>query len=188
LAGLLQPPPSRNWSLTMLKPSLANVTSHWASTLENLNLSIQDFYDSVEEKVRARNIPDVRIKRVEWSEGGIFSDKRLYLEVRRYDCIYHICGARFGDSFFVSSWLFRQPSRTLSILEKIPIYAWFAVFWKKVVQPETLFAMDTMGMFQGAVHGALMSAVDELVAAHGGRPLSEFERKPVLPALAAGAR
>lgn len=169
----------------MLKPSLANVTSHWATTLDGLDISIKDFYVSVEEKVKARNIPDVRIKRVEWNEGGIFSDKRLYLEVRRFDNIYHICGAPFGDSFFVSSWLFRQPSRSLAVLEKIPVYSWFAVFWNKAVAPPTLFAADSMSMFQGAVHGALMAAVDELVSANGGRALSEFERKPVLPQLAA---
>jgi hypothetical protein len=167
----------------MLKPSLSNIDSHWGTTLDNVTLSIQDFYNSVEEKVRARNIPDVRIKRVEWLEGGIFSDKRLYLEVRRFDCIYHICGAPFGGTFFVSSWLFRQPSRTLAVLEKIPVYAWFAFIWKKAIQPETLFAADTMGMFKGVVDAALTAAVDEVVEAQGGRRLPEFERKPILRAL-----
>jgi hypothetical protein len=162
----------------MLKPSLANVVSHSGHTLDGISVTVSEFYDSVEAKITDRNIPDVRIKRVEWREGGMFSDKRLYLEVRRFDNIYHICGAPFGDSFFVSSWLFKQPSRTLAVLEKLPVYSWFAVFWNKVIDPPTLFAADTMSMFQGAVHGAFMAAVDELVAGQGGRPLSELERQP----------
>jgi hypothetical protein len=171
----------------MLKPSLANVVSHSANTLEGINYSITDFYAAVEAKVKARRIPDVKIKRVEWNESGIFSDKRTYLEVRRYDSIYHICGAPFGDSFFVSTWLFRQPSRTLAVLEKIPVYAWFATIWNKAIRPPTLFEADSMSMFQGAVHGAVMAAVDELVASQGGRPLAEFEKKPVMRELTAGA-
>lgn len=171
----------------MLKPSLANVVSQSANTLEGIIISVSDFYKAVEEKVRARNIPDVRIKRVEWMEGGIFSDKRLYLEVRRFDSIYHICGAPFGDSFFVSTWLFQQPNRALGLLEKTPILAWYAFAWNKAMRPQTMFAADSMSMFQGAVHGAVMAAVDELVTAQGGRPLSEFERKPVMRELTAGA-
>jgi hypothetical protein len=171
----------------MLKPSLDNIQSHSANTLEGITISIADFYWAVEKKVLARNIPNVRIKRVEWSEGGLFSDKRLYLEVRRFDYIYHICGAPFGDSFFVSTWLFQQPPRVLTVLEQIPILSWYAFVWNKAVRPQTMFAADTMSMFQGVVHGAVMAAIDEVVAAQGGRPLSELEKKPVLRELSLGA-
>ena len=53
------------------------------------------------------------------------------------------------------------------------IYDW-------IFKPFTYYRMDTARMFESAVHGAVMEAVDELTTTKGIRALSEFERKPIM--------
>lgn len=52
--------------------------------------------------------------------------------------------------------------------------------YERIFRPETYYKIDTVLMFQQAVHAAVLEAVDQITSAKGIRALSEFERKPIL--------
>jgi hypothetical protein len=91
--------------------------SHWAQLMEGLHESPQHFYEAVTAAIEKREIPDCRLKRVWWREGGVLSPKRAYLRAKRAGYLIDICGAPFGNAFFSSSWLcFPPPSVILAVL------------------------------------------------------------------------
>lgn len=53
------------------------------------------------------------------------------------------------------------------------IYEW-------VYRPFTYYRLDTMRMFESAVHAALLEVIDGMTSTQGVRALSEFERKPIM--------
>ena len=82
--------------------------SQWFQHFENLHQSVDPFYDPIETAVRKREIPDVKFERVNFKEGGLLSESREYLRIKRGDLRYDICGAPFGNGFFVSSRLIAE--------------------------------------------------------------------------------
>ena len=94
----------------MATTSPAAVISHWYNLFGSLQASPLEFYASVEEAIKRREVPNVEISRVDWHESGVFSAKREYLRVSRGRYLFDICGAPFGTGFFVSWWLVRPES------------------------------------------------------------------------------
>ncbi len=94
----------------MATASAPIVFSHWYQLIENLQASPMEFYASVEEGIKRRQLPDAKVSRVDWREGGLFSAQREYLRVGRGRNVFDICGAPFGNGFFVSWWLGELPS------------------------------------------------------------------------------
>ena len=47
-------------------------------------------------------MPGLEISRVEFSEGGLFSDKRTYLRMTRERLVFDVCAAPFGANYFYS--------------------------------------------------------------------------------------
>ena len=93
------------------KSSSTSVDSHWATLIENLQASPQEFYASVEKAIERRQVPDISNCRVDWKEGGLFTTLREYLRISRERHVLDICGAPYGTGFFVSWWLAElQPS------------------------------------------------------------------------------
>lgn len=100
----------------MFKPT-AIVRSHWHHTFEGLQTSALAFYESVEAVIGRREIPDLRLSRVEWGESGVLSAKRQYLRVERRGLAFDVCTAPFGNAQFFSSWLAEMvPSPLIGIL------------------------------------------------------------------------
>lgn len=153
------------------------IISHWYQLIEGLPASPMDFYQSVEGAVERRRLPDVRISRVEWREGGIGSAKRVYLRLHRRDHVFDVCGAPFGNGFFVSSWLGELPTGLLAFLAEVPGLGFLV---RLFLRPATYYTVDTALMFQSAVHAAVLEVLDEMTNAKGLRALSELERKPVM--------
>src|ERR1044071_5645254 len=83
--------------------------AHWYRLFDRLEASPQEFYRSLEQAIRERQVPSLRIARVGWLEGGLLSGRREYLRLRRERLIFDICAAPFGTGFFVSSRLFVKP-------------------------------------------------------------------------------
>lgn len=81
------------------------VLSHWYQLIEGLEASPMEFYASVEQAIERRHLPDTIRSRVDWREGGVLTARREYLRVTRGSHVFDICGAPFGNGFFVSSWL-----------------------------------------------------------------------------------
>lgn len=80
----------------------ADVLSHWYSLVPNFGTSAKEFYETIERALQERKVPGLEISRVEFSEGGILSDKREYLRMSRERLVFDVCGAPFGTSYFFS--------------------------------------------------------------------------------------
>ena len=100
--------------LTLRRGGVDTYVSHWKQLLEGVQESPQAFYASVTEALKKREIPGTKTADVEWPEGGAGSAKRLYLRVERGEDLVDICGAPFGNAFFVSSWLCAPPPNLLN--------------------------------------------------------------------------
>ena len=94
-----------NPHLTMfdfLKSKKAEVFQHWIAFADGFLLVPTEFYASVENELKTREVPGMEMARVEFAEGGILSDKRLYLRMVRERLVFDVCAAPFGKSFFFS--------------------------------------------------------------------------------------
>jgi len=89
------------------------VLAHWHILLDDFSTSALEFYQTVEESVHARQLPDVRVSRVDWREGGWASAKREYLRIARGRLTYDICAAPYGTGFFFSSWMASQSAGSI---------------------------------------------------------------------------
>ncbi len=153
-----------------------NVISNWYYMVEEFQTSSQEFYKSVEAAIKRREIPDIKIERIDYKEGGMFSAKREYLRIRRKEYIYDICAAPFGKGFFFSWWLGETPSGCLAFLMNIPVLN-LLVHW--LAAPVTYFKIDTALMFQESVRAAVNEVIDEMIKAKGVRQMTELEKKPI---------
>jgi len=93
----------------MPRSSLENVVAHWSKLYDGFQTSSNDFYAALEEALNRRQIPSFKTSRVDFSEGGMFAEKREYLRVSRERLHFDVCAAPFGNGFFFSWWLTRQP-------------------------------------------------------------------------------
>jgi hypothetical protein len=95
--------------------------------------STKEFYAAVEDELKAREVPGLEISRVEFSEGGLLSDKREYLRMIRERLVFDICAAPFGTSYFFSCRFAEIPLviklwQLVFMLASIFIFA--GIFWK----------------------------------------------------------
>jgi hypothetical protein len=157
---------------------VAEILSHWHHLIEGLQVSSKAFYAAVEQAIDRRNLPDVRVSRVDHREGGILSAKREYLRVRRKEHIFDICAAPFGLSgFFVSWWLGAMPE---SIWAQLPLIGWI---FTRFLNPITYYKLDTAVMFQESIRAIVLEILDGATKAKGLRAISEIDRKPILTGL-----
>jgi len=186
------------------KPEKTLVVSHWAKFFEGVKFSPKELYSLVDQGIKSREVPDCQSSRVDWHEGGAFSDMREYLRLNRGDMDYYICAAPYGSGFFVSSrlttpkginWLLVIPLGILGFLFVafilVKIFGFFGfilsfgaavagIIYLVNTNKLTFYRIDTALMFQQAAHQSLMEAVDQMTEATGIAPLSEAERKPVM--------
>lgn len=157
----------------MSKPN--HIISHWSTMIEGLEASPMEFFNALETAITKKGMEKVKFSRFTWSEGGIMSAKREYLRVKRKDHAYDICGAPFGNGFFVSTWLGDHESGALGGLFSIPL---IGPLLERMFKPQTYYRHDTAGMFQSLTHSAVLEVIDNLTNAKGLRALPEAERKP----------
>ena len=85
--------------------------SHWCVLFDDCVYSPKDFYESVERNLLRRQVPDLLRDYILLHEGTLFSNRRLYYQMRRERIVAEICAAPFGSGFFVSSRLFDRRRR-----------------------------------------------------------------------------
>ncbi len=56
----------------------------------------------------------------------------------------------------------------------------FGALYEKLFNPSSYYKTDTTLMFQSVVHAAVLEVVDLVMSSKGARPLTEFERKPIM--------
>lgn len=158
------------------------ILSHWYYNFEELQLSSNDFYGSLETLLKDRNYPGVSYKRVTHSEGGMFSSGREYLQICRGDYVFDICAAPFGKSFFISWWLGEKGSPLTGLLARIPLVG---PALATRAQQKTYFQIDTENMFKESISQGVLSVIDGIMQNKGLRMLEGTERKPIDTAKAA---
>lgn len=85
------------------------VLEHWISFADGFNQPSQDFYAKVKAELDARKIPSMEMSNVEYAEGGLLSDKRLYLRMMRERLAFDLCAAPFGNTYFFSCRTVHSP-------------------------------------------------------------------------------
>lgn len=169
----------------MGKVTPTDIVSHWNHMLPGLNQSSDEFYATVQDRIAAENLREIKIERVTLFEGSIFSSRREYLQIRRDEHVFHICAAPYGQNFFISWWLGTIESGIWTFIARIP---WVGFLVSRLLRPITYFKLDTAGIFQTLVHGAITETLEEWVVSKGIKPLLPDERKPVMKDLFAQLR
>ncbi len=83
--------------------------NHWIASAEGFNYSPKTFYEEFQARLDERKVPDLTVEQIEFAEGGLLSDKRTYLRIRRERLLFDICAAPFGTGFFFSCRTVRLP-------------------------------------------------------------------------------
>lgn len=161
----------------MAKGKSLVILSHWSTMIEGLPASPKEFFQSVEAAVQNKNVPDTKFSRVDWREGGIISAKREYLRIKRKNLAFDICGAPFGNGFFISWWLGEVPSYFVQLLLEIPV---IGPLFSRFIKPTTYYKIDTASMYQSLIHSAVLEVIDGMTKTKGLRALSESDRKPIM--------
>ena len=154
--------------------------SNWHATRQGLDFSSHKFFTLLETAIREKNMKDIKISRIRMAEGGVFSATREYLRVSRKRMVFDICGAPFGNGFFVSWWQADIPSALMNFLYNIPVVSWITSFFERAIAPETYYSYDTRIMYQSLVHSAVVEVVDQISKDKGLKALNDDEKKPVM--------
>ena len=105
------------------------VLNHWIASADDFTLSPQEFYEAVEKNVATLKVPGLEISREEYAEGGILSEKRVYLRMIRERLAFDVCAAQFGTRYFFSSRTVYSPA-TVKLWHFIAILFFFsAIFY-----------------------------------------------------------
>lgn len=79
-----------------------DILDHWIAFEPNLSYPPQEFYQAIENELEARKVPGMEISKEEFAEGGLLSEKRIYLRFFRERLAIYTCAAPFGTGFFYS--------------------------------------------------------------------------------------
>ena len=78
------------------------ILDSWIVFADSFNFPPQEFYAAIEKEMTARKIPSMEISREDFSQGGLLSDKRIYLRLFRERLALYTCAAPFGTGYFFS--------------------------------------------------------------------------------------
>jgi hypothetical protein len=85
-----------------LENKRGDLLGHWIAFLDNFSFSPQEFYAAIDKELHERRIPGLTISREEFAEGGMLSDKRIYLRLFRERLAIYACASPFGTGYFFS--------------------------------------------------------------------------------------
>jgi len=148
------------------------ILAHWYNRFDEFSFSTQEFYDRLSEELHRRNMPDAKLSRVNYPEGGMLSAHRDYYRVARGKHTFVLCAAPFGIDFFVSWWLLETPGCLAGCIAII--MPWLSLFARKT----TFYEEDTAIIFRDAVHQGVINTIEGIFKIQQ-KTLPEFERKPV---------
>jgi hypothetical protein len=98
------------------------VLNHWFAVADNFMFPPQEFYASVEKRLQERKLPGLQLSRVEYAEGGLLSDKRVYLRLMRERLAFDACASPFGNTYFFSC-------RTVHSVPMIQLWHLLLMLW-----------------------------------------------------------
>jgi hypothetical protein len=110
------------------KPKKDEVLQHSISIAPSFTYSPQEFYEAVEKEISARELPGLEISRVEYAEGGLLSDKRIYLRMIRERLAFDACAAPFGTDYFFSCRTVYSPV-VVKLWHVVAVLGLFTLIW-----------------------------------------------------------
>lgn len=82
--------------------SKTDVLNHWIAFVDGFQATPTEFYNALELELAARKIPSMAMSRIEFPEGGLLSERRIYLRMLRERLVFDVCASPFGTGFFFS--------------------------------------------------------------------------------------
>lgn len=155
---------------------VSDVISHWSHFFQSFTLSSDDFYKTAEQIIKAHQMPNTEVKRVQHKEGGMFSSNREYLRIKHGNLVFDVCAAPFGTDFFISWWLYETEGTATNLLKNTKIGS----FLKAREQSRTFFQADEESMFRSCVHECILEAVEKVTEGKTERKLTQ-EDKAIKP-------
>src|SRR5689334_1138987 len=76
------------------------ILDSWILYADGFSFPPQEFYTALEKEMVARKIPSMGISQEDFNEGGLLSDKRIYLRLFRERLALYTCAAPFGTGYF----------------------------------------------------------------------------------------
>ena len=130
----------------------------WIAFHDNLNFPPQEFYAAIKEELQARKIPGLDISDEVFAEGGVLSDRRIYLRLFRERLAIYTCAAPFGVGYFFSCRVVYVPA-LVRLWHIIAALVFFGVVGGLLVKPLGLtFAVIAMVSLMFALAGVLRNA------------------------------
>src|ERR1017187_10064472 len=111
-----------------------DILGHWIAFHDNFSFSPQEFYDAIEKELQARKIPGMEISHEEFAEGGMISDKRIYLRLFRERLALYTCAAPFGSGYFFSCRTVYVPA-LVRLWHIIAAFVFFSIVGVLLVKP-----------------------------------------------------
>lgn len=102
------------------------VIEHWYSLVSAQHFSSKDFYGHIEAGIAAQKVPALEISRIDLSEGGVLSDKREYLRMKRERLTFDVCAAPVGVNYFFSYRFYVEPA-IVTVWDVISLFVGFGV-------------------------------------------------------------
>ncbi len=144
------------------------VLSHWHHTFDKTNFSTQEFYDTLENSLFERKIPDVTVRRVTHNERIILSSKREYFRINWKGETFDVCAASYGNGMYVSWWFVDRSTRLHRLVMRIPVI-------KYLNTTKTYHRADLEQMFADLIHLCVLESIDGMTGI-AGSTLSETDR------------
>jgi hypothetical protein len=107
---------------------------HWIAFLDSFSFSPEEFYASIEKEIEARKIPSLSISRQVFSEGGLLSDRRIYLRLFRERLALYTCASTFGTGYFFSCRTVYVPA-LVRLWHILAALAFFNIAWALLYKP-----------------------------------------------------
>lgn len=79
-----------------------DILDHWIAFEDKLSYSASEFYEAITKELEARKVPGLEISREEFAEGGLLSEKRIYLRFFRERLAIYTSASPFGTGYFYS--------------------------------------------------------------------------------------
>ena len=135
-----------------------DILGHWIAFHDNFNFSPPEFYDAIEKELSARKIPGLEISREDFAEGGLLSDKRIYLRLFRERLALYTCAAPFGTGYFFSCRTVYVPA-LVRLWHIVAAFIFFTVVGGLLIKPLGItFAAVAMVALMFALAGVLRNA------------------------------
>jgi hypothetical protein len=131
---------------------------HWIAFHDNFSFSPQEFYDAIEKELQTRKIPGMEISHDEFAEGGLLSEKRVYLRLFRERLALYTCAAPFGSGYFFSCRTVYVPA-LVRLWHIVSALVFFSIVGGLLVKPlGIMFAAVAMITLMFALAGVLGNA------------------------------